>query len=417
MKKGKKILGGIILVLGIAAIGAGLFLSFGTSNKKMFTENLKRNLNSISVGKSDSTLNKALTKYMDEKIVLKLNTETTMMTVEEGNPSTQKISGDFYLNNGNVYTEFKMMTDEVPAGINLKLLLKDDRLYQYVENLYSKFYYEDVKISTATDVVEQNEPNKITDAFIEGLIAKMDETAFTKENAELNLGGKNFVLEKLTVNMTEKEVFEILMKAYEELDLDTADVKDMVEGAADSKNTFVFSIYLDGKDILSTQVELNLVYGEETQKLKVVINSYTNTEGFANNELILKVSGMDLASIKLKGVSASKTDITLDVVGMFTITGFYEETDTKAELAFQGNIGEEKVVLEVKLETVAGSDSVNMTMKVEMGETIKLNSINTLQIVDTFPEVDVSNAAPISEMSELEKSFSEAFAPVKDLLN
>ena len=105
MKKGKKILGGIILVLGIAAIGAGLFLSFGTSNKKMFTENLKRNLNSISVGKSDSTLNKALTKYMDEKIVLKLNTETTMMTVEEGNPSTQKISGDFYLNNGNVYTE------------------------------------------------------------------------------------------------------------------------------------------------------------------------------------------------------------------------------------------------------------------------------------------------------------------------
>ncbi len=415
MKKGKGILGSIILVLGLVAIGIGVFLSFETSNKKIFTENLKRNLNAVSLfGNSESTLNKALTKLMEDNAILKVTTDTSMTSVEDGASTTQKLNGDFYLNSDKFYLEMKATGADLPAAVSLKALFKDDRLYHYVENIYSKFYYDDFKMSTFNEV-KDNETEEITDAFIEGLIAKIDDSAFTKENAELNLGGKNFVLEKVTVKMTEKEVFEVLMKAYEELNLDTAEIKDMVEEAKNSKNSYVFSIFLDGKDILATHIELSFVDDEGTQKIKVEINSYTNSEGFENNEVILKMSGMELASIKAKGVSATRTDITFDLANMVVIDGYYEETDTKAELVFQGNLGDEKFVLELRLEMIEATDNVSLTMVVEMGDTLKLNSKNRIQVIDTFPEVDVSNAAPSSEMSELEKSIFGLFGEKEDL--
>lgn len=435
-----------LILVGLAALAIGIYFAIQPTDKEVFSNALKENFNSI---KELGTANKNIFGLDTTKndLNLKLSTNTS---ITQGD-ATATITGDIYKVLENYYAKLSLTADGYNP-IEAELFKKDNRLYHKLNGVYSKFYYTDLE----TEVKENNNSNEkdLFDYLTDAIIDNVNDDNLTKEDKDLTLGGESYDTEKYTVTFTQKKALEVLRdtvnntKDSEELyntltamlqllfnssetslvtpdNFDFNNFDDLIENADDKEKFLTYSVYLYGGKSLSNEVALFIKSEESDLTLRLTINSYENKNGYNNFEVYLSMMGFKVMGFELRGTSDTKSDISIYFMDTFNVDGTFESTDsalninliattiiedeegnqTKQEV-FTFNIDGKEVVKDKEYD-------INMEMIVPLGlEQVQLlKSTNKLTLDEKMPEVDVSDSAPIEEMTEEERYVLDSILP------
>lgn len=442
-KKIKTILIAIFIILGIAALGTGIFLlvksSSGKTDRELLSSSLKFDTGNL-FEKSELSI---------DDLDFKLSTDTSVTVSGE----TASIVGDLYYKAQEAYGKVKINSLATKETMTLQAVLKDFKLYHKVDEKYSKFYYVDLKeyAESFDELLSSNADMNITDDQIETLnnVVKYffdsidesikDEDIKTTEEV-ITLGGKEIKTKKISVEFTQKDLLNIAKRFTNKIK-DDKDVNSLIEEIAkevnidynelinnldelisqadDKENVLVYSINVDGDDVVSTVISIDIDSEESPISFKITLNNYENSNGYDSYEAYLTVSGVKLLTFKLDGISKTKYNLSLDMVSMIKVEGTCEVKDD-SNFSLNMTVSASDAVM--------GGDSITMkellTLNLEMKETkadeeyefnfditskydeidISISSKNTMVVggID-IPQVDLSGSADISKMTDKEK--------------
>lgn len=186
--------------------------------------------------------------------------------------------------------------------------------------------------------------------------------------------------------------------------------------ANDEKMVFRYSMYLDGNEVLSNEFSIPIESDEVELTLKLTINSYENSSGFENVEIYLSSLGIQMFSFEIKGVSSSESQISVDYMNMMTFTGTLQSTDTNLSFAMDGSINvsqedgsviKEKVFnMNFNVDEIVEYKEYDMNLVFDFSyedQKMAMDSNCKFLLDEQMPEIDLSDSADISEMTDEEK--------------
>lgn len=444
-RKVKKILIGLFVIIGVIAISVGVVLMLQQSDREIFTESFKKNFNSIKNIQKDNDFVLGSISDLKEDLKVKLSTDTSIESLLD----TASIKGDFYLDS---YAQKLYTTFDVESNLekySIEAVLKDSKLYHMIKDVYSKYYYTEVDLFSDTNNDEVNiDFTVVFDYLEEAIIDCVTEDNLTVEDKKITLGDETVNTKKYTVDFTQKDVVNILKSIAsklknnkelydylstlfttstngESLDEYISMLDDMLKDSDDTDTFISYVMYLDGEDVVSNEVAINIKSEENTVTLRFTINSYENKSGYNNFEIYLSAMGIKVFSFELLGTSDTKYDISMNILNSLSIEGTLESSSSKFNLVLEGNMPEsalddssssaelkEFLSLDLLVEEVTKNEeyNINLILKLSGGEDIQFSSTNKLLIGEEVPDIDVSDSADMVEMTDAEiEAFNKLF--------
>lgn len=444
-RKVKKILIGLFVIIGVIAISVGVVLMLQPSDREIFTESFKKNFNSIKNIQKDNDFVLGSISDLKEDLKVKLSTDTSIESLLD----TASIKGDFYLDSSDqkLYTTFDVESNLEKYSI--EAVLKDSKLYHMIKDVYSKYYYTEVDLFSDTNNDEVNiDFTVVFDYLEEAIIDCVTDDNLTVEDKKITLGDETVNTKKYTVDFTQKDVVNILKSIAsklknnkelydylstlfttstngESLDEYISMLDDMLKDSDDTDTFISYVMYLDGEDVVSNEVAINIKSEENTVTLRFTINSYENKSGYNNFEIYLSAMGIKVFSFELLGTSDTKYDISMNILNSLSIEGTLESSSSKFNLVLEGNMPEsalddsppsaelkEFLSLDLLVEEVTKNEeyNINLILKLSGDEDIQFSSTNKLLIGEEVPDIDVSDSADMVEMTDAEiEAFNKLF--------
>ena len=444
-RKVKKILIGLFVIIGVIAISVGVVLMLQPSDREIFTESFKKNFNSIKNIQKDNDFVLGSISDLKEDLKVKLSTDTSIESLLD----TASIKGDFYLDSSaqKLYTTFDVESNLEKYSI--EAVLKDSKLYHMIKDVYSKYYYTEVDLFSDTNNDEVNiDFTVVFDYLEEAIIDCVTDDNLTVEDKKITLGDETVNTKKYTVDFTQKDVVNILKSIAsklknnkelydylstlfttstngESLDEYISMLDDMLKDSDDTDTFISYVMYLDGEDVVSNEVAINIKSEENTVTLRFTINSYENKSGYNNFEIYLSAMGIKVFSFELLGTSDTKYDISMNILNSLSIEGTLESSSSKFNLVLEGNMPEsalddssssaelkEFLSLDLLVEEVTKNEeyNINLILKLSGDEDIQFSSTNKLLIGEEVPDIDVSDSADMVEMTDAEiEAFNKLF--------
>lgn len=448
-KKLKNIFIILCVVLGVAALGFGVFLLIGNntkSDKQLMSESISK-----SIGSVKNVVSEEVSSLLEDKdATVKLTTDTKFFMNDGYDEQELSLSGDFYFSLKEIYANMKL-SQGLDQELNFEALYKDNKFYHKIKDVYSRFYYMDVELNAE---LESNTSDidyyVLFDYVSDVLTEQLEEKELTKEEDDtITLGGTEYTVNKLVAKFTEKDLAEIaknlitkikndkdlynsIIEAYESVnaELDSEEQVDIEEeinsllaeldevlAEADDKETlFKYTVYLDGEDVVSAVITLILDPEESSQNVNIGINTYENKDDNEVLEYYVSLMGIKFASVKFESVSDSETKLSAQVYQMIEVEGTIKETDNESKISLKAfmTVDEEVEILSLDMTAteVKEDKEYNLDLDFEFNYEeveVSLTSENTVEVVDAIPEIDLSDAADISEMTEEERQFLEQF--------
>lgn len=444
-RKVKKILIGLFVIIGVIAISVGVVLMLQQSDREIFTESFKKNFNSIKNIQKDNDFVLGSISDLKEDLKVKLSTDTSIESLLD----TASIKGDFYLDS---YAQKLYTTFDVESNLekySIEAVLKDSKLYHMIKDVYSKYYYTEVDLFSDTNNDEVNiDFTVVFDYLEEAIIDCVTDDNLTVEDKKITLGDETVNTKKYTVDFTQKDVVNILKSIAsklknnkelydylstlfttstngESLDEYISMLDDMLKDSDDTDTFISYVMYLDGEDVVSNEVAINIKSEENTVTLRFTINSYENKSGYNNFEIYLSAMGIKVFSFELLGTSDAKYDISMNILNSLSIEGTLESSSSKFNLVLEGNMPEsalddssssaelkEFLSLDLLVEEVTKNEeyNINLILKLSGDEDIQFSSTNKLLIGEEVPDIDVSDSADMVEMTDAEiEAFNKLF--------
>lgn len=444
-RKVKKILIGLFVIIGVIAISVGVVLMLQPSDREIFTESFKKNFNSIKNIQKDNDFVLGSISDLKEDLKVKLSTDTSIESLLD----TASIKGDFYLDS---YAQKLYTTFDVESNLekySIEAVLKDSKLYHMIKDVYSKYYYTEVDLFSDTNNDEVNiDFTVVFDYLEEAIIDCVTDDNLTVEDKKITLGDETVNTKKYTVDFTQKDVVNILKSIAsklknnkelydylstlfttstngESLDEYISMLDDMLKDSDDTDTFISYVMYLDGEDVVSNEVAINIKSEENTVTLRFTINSYENKSGYNNFEIYLSAMGIKVFSFELLGTSDTKYDISMNILNSLSIEGTLESSSSKFNLVLEGNMPEsalddsppsaelkEFLSLDLLVEEVTKNEeyNINLILKLSGDEDIQFSSTNKLLIGEEVPDIDVSDSADMVEMTDAEiEAFNKLF--------
>ena len=444
-RKVKKILIGLFVIIGVIAISVGVVLMLQPSDREIFTESFKKNFNSIKNIQKDNDFVLGSISDLKEDLKVKLSTDTSIESLLD----TASIKGNFYLDSSaqKLYTTFDVESNLEKYSI--EAVLKDSKLYHMIKDVYSKYYYTEVDLFSDTNNDEVNiDFTVVFDYLEEAIIDCVTDDNLTVEDKKITLGDETVNTKKYTVDFTQKDVVNILKSIAsklknnkelydylstlfttstngESLDEYISMLDDMLKDSDDTDTFISYVMYLDGEDVVSNEVAINIKSEENTVTLRFTINSYENKSGYNNFEIYLSAMGIKVFSFELLGTSDTKYDISMNILNSLSIEGTLESSSSKFNLVLEGNMPEsalddsppsaelkEFLSLDLLVEEVTKNEeyNINLILKLSSDEDIQFSSTNKLLIGEEVPDIDVSDSADMVEMTDAEiEAFNKLF--------
>lgn len=444
-RKVKKILIGLFVIIGVIAISVGVVLMLQPSDREIFTESFKKNFNSIKNIQKDNDFVLGSISDLKEDLKVKLSTDTSIESLLD----TASIKGDFYLDS---YAQKLYTTFDVESNLekySIEAVLKDSKLYHMIKDVYSKYYYTEVDLFSDTNNDEVNiDFTVVFDYLEEAIIDCVTDDNLTVEDKKITLGDETVNTKKYTVDFTQKDIVNILKSIAsklknnkelydylstlfttstngESLDEYISMLDDMLKDSDDTDTFISYVMYLDGEDVVSNEVAINIKSEENTVTLRFIINSYENKSGYNNFEIYLSAMGIKVFSFELLGTSDTKYDISMNILNSLSIEGTLESSSSKFNLVLEGNMPEsalddsstsaelkEFLSLDLLVEEVTKNEeyNINLILKLSGDEDIQFSSTNKLLIGEEVPDIDVSDSADMVEMTDAEiEAFNKLF--------
>ena len=424
MKK-KGIIIAIIGVVIIAAAVVAIILWPKKSEKDIYTTAVRNSLSFSSIDKIKETVD--LEKVLSEKII-KLTLEGSGVTVDEekGNSTfTNKMI--MYAGKGNLYLTSNNLINN--KALDFEAVLKDNKLYMFVKNIFEKYYYTDMSETNTTDMEKMDlNINKIVEYLKDSLIDVIENDKVKKENTDITIDGKNYKVDKYAHTFTGEHLYKVVkdfvtkIKNDKELygqfnsllknvniegkTLTLDDALDTVVKQAESLKSlgdiFTYTLYLDGDEIISKVITININFGGQSLPISLAINSVKSYK-----EVYVMMMGQKMYEITIKETSENNYDLAIKMLGQEAATGKLVKTDDSLSVNLVGNetLGV-KLKFEANLKKV-GESQVEGTISFESGESHANYTIKTEEASD-MPTYDVSNSAPIEQMTDKEKEALKA---------
>ena len=254
------------------------------------------------------------------------------------------------------------------------------------------------------------------------------------EKADVTINGKKYSATKYAYTFTGTDVYELIKtfvgkvrndkeitSQLSEL-LQSVDLKqnitlnemfDVIVNQSESfkqlEKVFTYTIYLNGDDeVISTAVSIDIPIGSGSISAALVINSLEeNGKHYA--QIYATAMGQRILEIVLNQVDDKNIEIIVGSRGQDMLTGKITTTDKNVKFkmtATKNYPGE--FDFEINLNFVSELE-MNGTYTFNIGGN-KGNYNIKMEEIDEFPQVDLSNSAPHSEMTEEEIQALEDFA-------
>ena len=445
-RKVKNILIILFVIIGIASISVGVVLMLQPSDKELFTESFKKNFNNVSDVEKDNDFVLGNILDLKEDLKIKLTTDTSIESLLD----TASIKGDFYLDN---YAQKLYTTFDVTSNLekySVEAILKDSKLYHIIKDVYSKYYYTEVDLFSDDDTNDEVNIDftVILDYLEEAVIEHVNDDNLTIEDKKITLGDENFNTKKYTVNFTQKDIISILKSVVDKvkdnkklynyiselfttatsgnnLDSYISMLDEMLENSDDTDTFISYIMYSDGDDVISNEVAISIESEESTVTLRLTINSYENKSGYNNFEIYLSAMGIKVFSFEILGTSDTKSNISMNILNSLNVEGTLESSDSKFNLVLNGSIPEtttddfsastelkEFLSLDLLVEEAVENKeyNINLILDLSTDEKVNINSVNKLLIGEEVPDIDVSNSADMTEMTDAEiEAFNKLF--------
>lgn len=449
----KKIISFVILFVGIVCLGTGICLNlfFTTTKKGMFTNALTQSIENIVPGVQEFASSLAPTKSFSHDGVtpLTVDTNTLITSVEEKMSLNGKVIVDVSGKKG--YGNFTLGMNDAKAMF--EMYLQDTRLYIKVQNAFKKFYYTDMQeenLESSLDTEElekmlnevftEEEINKILGYLKESIIDNITEEDFKEEEVELKLGDSTFKTTKLTLDITDKLVANVMADFFTKIKNDTklinginklgkalndysSDMTGEVSEEFDAakaldeaikeleQETSVeilcsYSMYVEGKDNVLRHELVLPPEDDTTLDRKIVLNMYENKDKFNNYEFILLNGDNEGVAVRLIGTGKNTKSIKVSYAGESVLTGTYEKNDNKCNIVLNLNYMGYEASFTYLYEIVEVNKKIKFDLTFSLGlegtTAIDVVSSNTLSVGGEIPEFDPSQADSIENITQEE---------------
>jgi len=460
MKKNvKTILTCIFAVIGLVALGIGLFmmLSPKTTNKEIFTDALEKTI--LKLGKKEDASNNDFLLpeafYKEDAIIqLVTNNKIDMIDGEEAESFT--LDGNIYSTNNKIYAEAKALNG-LEKILDIEAFLEENKLYHKINDEYSRFYYTELDLVELTEQFSNMEKldvdfSVILDDLVKSIISEVKEDKLTKEEKTITLGGQEFTADKVVATFTEKDAYKILKNfivklennddvkvLLEELTKNSkdaninfdeliAELDNLIDSADDKEKLFNYGVYLYGEDVLSSEIAISIESDDVDLTLKFVVNNYENEKGYNSTEAYISAMGLKIVGLEFHEVSEAKTDVRMYIFNTMEIKGSIQNKENNLSVKLNGTMEvpeddgttTKQDILELDLEGTEVSEEeydINLAISFDYeGAALELESLNKYSIIEEMPEVDLSNSKPIEDMPEKEKEVYDMFFGNLDLI-
>jgi len=450
-------IGVAVLLLVLAAVLIFLFINPKKTNKELIADHFEKAFGKIETVVKDGELAQYIEKF-DEDTVLKITSDTKVV-VDEYDYGEETLDFDLELySHGTEGVYAQILSELEDENLDLEFLLdyKNSRLYHKLNDVYSRFYYQDFselgfdfsdfEASLEEELPELDfDPNLLFDYFVETFNETVKDEMVESEEKEIKLGGEKYTVEKITAKFTEKDLYEMLklyvkklskdkklMEALsdylyettgEEFEIDDLidEIDDMIDEADDKSTLFKYSMCLYKGDVVSNEFVVSIESDEQDVDIKLVMNTYENKDKNDVEEVYLSLMGIKMISFEIEHKNENDFDFEFSIYSSMDVKGSFEADDNDFNLKVKGNImneydedSEKTEFLNLSLEGKEdGKDKykLNLDLHFDLDDVVlDVDSKNTVSIEDKMPKIDLSDAADVSEMTDDElDAYEEIF--------
>jgi hypothetical protein len=423
MKK-KGLIISIVGVVIIAITVALVLLLPGKSSKEVYTAAVKKSLGLSSIDKIKETID--YEKVLKDNIIkVTLDTEGVSVDEEKGNRTfTEKML--LYVGKDNLYLTGNSLVNN--KTINFEAALKDNKLYIFVKDILTKYYYTDMSATGTTQGMPKIDIEKILNYLSDSIVETIESDKVKKESTDLTIDGKNYKVDRYSHTFTGEHLYKAVTEFIKKIKNDseltsqlttilkssnvngtTVSLDDLfnlltqqTESFKSLGDLFTYTLYLDGDEILSKVISVDITFGEQKMPIALTINS---TDSF--KEIYVSAMGQKMYDFTVKNTSENNADISLKMLGQDVASGKLVKTDNSISVTLSGKVtNDSQFSLDANIKKISDTQ-IEGTIKVVSGDSHATYNIKT-EKVEEVPSVDLSNSAPIEQMPESEKNALQA---------
>lgn len=401
----------IFIMLGIAVvlIAAGVltFVFWPKDNiKEVYTKAIK---DSLGLKKTDS---KDDNRYDDK--ILKMAFEYNDLLEETPKNNKFEFVVDNTKKDATGYILFDMFVEEIGKNEQYEMIVEENKVFFTVKDVFEKYYYAEASNEeSSNDSTSEVNDDVITNAFEEAFFDVIESGNINKDSKEITINGKKYESTKYSYTFTGNDTYAVIDNAIKKIkEKDKKQYEtivqsiqlDELESLKDLGNLFTYTVYLDDDDnVISANISVNFDF--QDQKLNVVIAQQSVEE---YSRYYISIAGQKLFDLELEKENDKKVELSLSMMGKKMITGeFVLESENKMSFNLENTKDlEVDVDIQGTIE-VRNDEEVNISVTSIIGENVNNEIKLIIDVLDEMPKYDVSNNAPMDEMTDEEKELLE----------
>jgi len=415
-KKGKKILGIVILIIAIGMIAYGIINFLFSPKMKMI---------SILFNNFQSSLKNYNNQIDASGEFFKINTDTLLETTD----LKIELNGDIYsdYNNSKLYTNLTSKINN-QKYISPEVYFDTNELYFKIKEISDKLYF--IK-GNSSSIIQSSVITSLSDddkkAFFDLIKDKfnrnLDDSRFTKTNETIKLSGKSYKTSKYTVGIRYADMTNILLDVIDDIQnqdelkgirlfieskTDLNSIKEALLNQTDENTVWLtYTIYVDGNEKIIKNVL-------DIDGTVLTLSKYKNNNNYDNIELDCTSEGNTFLTATVVGGKTSIVDINL--LSMINIKGTIEKQNdilNKADFKIISSFIEESEIASfsyTKTEIVKWKEyKVSFKFNTNSEEDkVNLNMNNNVTYDVQMPVFDKTNAIDYAKLGE-ENEFTKFF--------
>lgn len=408
LKKGPVL---ILLLIVIGLISFCIFKIYISTSKYLFFKGLDKtydNLNS-----HYSYLINNYVPYINNNYYN--NTDTSIVVETSDIKDTIKFKGDIYLADS-YYFDLDVNANSV--DYKLELLTRENKLYYKIDN--SKYYYMDFVNNSFSNT---DSYSKLLSVLIDSLSDNIGSSDLKKENYKVDINSKIYNTKKVTLNLTESKLKEVMISFYNEVKADEELLNCLLSSSRFiDKEALIdyINIAISGyeEELKNVSNDIYLTYSVYLYKSKPIKNEiilgdyqFAYIEHSDYIEFSYKETDSDYSYIKF-----NNGNINIFIYGIGYGNGTYDDSSFNIEFVDY----DKKSLGTVSYSIDNNNDKYNVSLLLNIDLElldISLDSNSIIEVNKAIPDVDVSESEINSNMTENDvESLEKLLTVIKDII-
>lgn len=425
----KKIISIILFIVSVGLIISGFYIL--NSNKYVFKTVLSKSLNMVV---EEMYKSNAIMDELSDSNKFKIMTNTKLNLANE---EMFVLNGNINLSQNDLYFDLnsKIMGEDF---IKVESLMNTEKIYFKLKDAIDKFYYlpldsmlEDINAEDYSSIrdLTKDDIKVLTRHLEKSILQDLEDNDFEKNSETLTLDGKTYKTNQLSLNLSEKELRQIIINLFNNIiddnkaiqvlqkfdsSITANDIKDALssfekESSDDNDNDLLnISFYISGiSDVLRVEL-LTLNSGVDSvavDNVKLTVDMYKNNSNNNVTNIVMKENNEEMFNIKLTKLSDTKTTfevISNDGFDNFTLKGDYNVTTESIIMNMDLLNNNQKVgTLSYSLVLIAKNKEYKIDIKfTTVDNSMIFSTINNILLNEDIPTIDINNAEDMNNISE-----------------